>query len=520
MRLMFWLATVSALVFVTTAVTVVYGQDPNQAPVPAQQQQQESSQPVTAAPQVPALQAAQPFNLVEQKQAGPDLLRRMKTRVSVDFRDAPIEDVIKSLAQQADIDIVKGPNVTGTVTATLTDVPLDEAMESIFTVHGFGYTTSESIVRIVLKSEMAQYMVKLQTKVYHVDYADIEMLDKAIKDMLSPQGKIAVNKETRHLCVTDTDAQIRMFDSVIEQMDQETPQILVEARIYDVSCSVNLDLGFDWSAGTITVYDTATGEVIGGRTDPYASGQFSSNITTALKTTSTLNFGILNDHVNLDTMFKAAQEDIKSKLLANPKILVLSGEQADIKIVQEYPYQELTQTAEGGNMGTTKFKEIGTELLVTPQLARDGKIRLMIKPSFGARTDTVDLVVPTGLTGSITIPQPVVDKREAETVALIRDGQTVVIGGLRKRDIIQKISKVPLLGDIPLLGELFKFRGETTANSELIVFITPHIVTEPSLASSDTSKLEGMEADLREPSPAKPLVDCGTCTSRQEEREQ
>ena len=90
----------------------------------------------------------------EQPTAGPALQQRMKTRISVDFREAPIEDVIKSLAEQADIDIVKGPAVTGTVTATLTDVPLDEAMESIFSVHGFGYTTSESIVRIIPKAEL------------------------------------------------------------------------------------------------------------------------------------------------------------------------------------------------------------------------------------------------------------------------------------------------------------------------------------------------------------------------------
>ena len=157
----------------------------------------------------------------QQQMAGPELLQRMKTRVSVDFREAPIEDVIKSLAQQANIDIVKGPSVTGSVTATLTDVPLEEAMESIFTVHGFGYTTSESIVRIVPKNEMAQYMIRLQTKVYHIDYADCEAVNKALKDVLSPQGKIAMNKETGHLCITDTDQKIEMIDKFIEEMDRE-----------------------------------------------------------------------------------------------------------------------------------------------------------------------------------------------------------------------------------------------------------------------------------------------------------
>jgi type IV pilus assembly protein PilQ len=437
----------------------------------------------------------------------------------VDFRDTPIEDVIKSLAQQADIDIVKGPNVTGTVTATLTDVPLDEAMESILTVHGFGYTTSESIVWIVPKSEVAQYMVKFQTKIYHVDYADVETLDKALKEMLSPQGQIAVNEETGHLCITDTGAQIKMFDSIIEEMDRETPQILVEAKIYDVSSSVLLDLGFDWSAGTATVYDPSTGAPISGKLEPFTMGAFGSNIKTAPSATGVLQFGVINNNVNIDATLKAARDDVKARLLANPKILVLDGREAKIDIVSEIPYQELTQTSGGGNIGTTKFKEVGVTLQVTPRITRDDKIRLTLRPTFSIQTGTVNLVIPTGLT-AISSPQPIVDKREAQTYALIGNGQTVVIGGLRKRDVVQNVSRVPLLSDIPLLGELFKFRGDKTVNSELVVFITPHIIAEPKLTSSDTRKLKGMDEDLREPEPPKLLFDSGTPISEEGDEEQ
>jgi type IV pilus assembly protein PilQ len=518
MKSMSWSKVMCALVLATGVVTAaVAGQDANAPAAAEPASQQERITEPAAGTEGPAVVEQPVAELLQQQQqqAGPDLLRRMKTRVSVDFREAPIEDVIKSLAQQADIDIVKGPMVTGTVTATLTDVPLDEAMDSILTVHGFGYATSQSIVRIVPKKELAEYMIKLQTKTYHIDYANIETLAKSLKDMLSTQGKVAVNVQSGYLCVTDNEDKIKAIDEFIKAVDQETPQILVEARIYDVSTSIFLDLGIDWSAGTFTLVDETTGLPANGPS-PYGLGGFASSITTAPKAKAALRLGVLNGTTNLDAVLKAQRDDVKARLLANPKILVLNGDAADIKIVTEIPYQELTQTSGGGNIGTTKFKEVGVELQVTPQLARDGKIRLTLKPSFSVQTGTVSMAIPAGLS-SITSPQPIVDKREAQTFALIRDGQTVVIGGLRKRDVVQEVSRVPLLSDIPLLGELFKFRGDKAVNSELIVFITPHVVTEPSLTPSDARKLDDMNGDLRVPEAVSPVYDCPTRAIEEEQ---
>ncbi len=517
MRSIPWLVVVTVLVLASPVV----GQDANvpAAPAaPAAQQERITEQQPAAEQQVVDLQRATMLQQ-QQQQAGPELQQRMKTRVSVDFREAPMEDVIKSLAQQANIDIVKGPSVTGSVTATLTDVPLAEAMDSIFTVHGFGYTTSESIVRIVPKTELAQYMIKMQTRVYHVDYADINAMNKALKEMLSPQGKIAMNAETGHLCITDNEERITMIDEFIKAMDQETPQILVEARIYDVSCSIFLDLGIDWTASTFTTVDPITG-LPTNKTNPYAFATSTSSITQTPKATGVLRLGVLNGDTNIEARLTAARDDIKARLLANPKILVLNGKQADIKIIQEIPYQELTQTSGGGNIGTTKFKEVGVELQVTPQITRDDKIRLILKPTFSVQNGTVPVAFPAGLSGTIQTAQPIVDTRTEQTHALIGDGQTVVIGGLRKRDVQQEISRIPLLSDIPLLGELFKFRGEKAVNSELIVFITPHIITDPSLTPSDTRKLDNMNSDLRVPESPKPLYDCGDRTTEEEEQQQ
>ncbi len=435
-----------------------------------------------------------------------ELDRRMKTPISVTFRAAPIEDVLKSFGEQANIDIVKSPAVTGEVTATLTDVPLDEAMSSILDVHGYGYKRTESVVLVVPKDQLVE-QIPLARRVYHIDYADLEALSKAVKDMLSAQGRIAVNTDTRHIAIIDTETQIAMFDKVIEDMDKETAQVLVESKIYDVSCEAYLDFGFDWSGGTMTVYDAETGLAVGGKTEPFTRSTFSSSIQQATKGVFGVRLGVLNDSVDIDGMFRAVKDTVKSRLLASPKILVLDGKQASIKIVSEIPYQELTQTSGGGNIGTTKFKDVGVTLTVTPTVVRDGKIRLKVIPEFSVQAGTVSISIPSG-SSSISSAQPIVNTRSATTQTLVGDGQTVVIGGLRKKDVLRELSKVPLLGDIPVVGALFQYQGDKTINSELIVFITPRLIVKPELSPGDVRNLELMESELTEPDGPEPTQEC------------
>jgi type II secretory pathway component GspD/PulD (secretin) len=222
----------------------------------------------------------------------------------------------------------------------------------------------------------------------------------------------------------------------------------------------------------------AGGPVTGfSRSDPFATGLFDSGINRT-DSTGTLDFGIITDHMDVDVLISAIQEQKSAKLLANPRLLVLDNEEASFKAIEEIPYQQLQQ---GGfeSFGTTEFKEVGVELTVTPHLATDGMIRLHIVPVFSVRTDSVINIVTIGSGGAQqTTQQPVIDKRETNTKTLVKDGQTIVIAGMRKQSLLKEVSKVPLLGDIPLIGALFRFEGERNINSELVVFITPSIVPE------------------------------------------
>jgi len=437
---------------------------------------------------------------------------KMLKKISVDFRDTPIDDVIITIGKQVDLDIVKGPDVTGNVTATLTDVPLEEALNHILSAYGAGYVASENMIRIVPSSQLTEETEKMVSKVYRIVYADVKDVEKVLTKAISKRGTITANPGTSNIMITDTESKIAAIDIFVEEMDRRTTQLLVEARIYDITSADTLDLGVKWDAGRNTGMGTQTagGPVVGfSRSDPYIDGTMDSTISKATATTGTLNFGLLNEHIDIDMLLTAAQGRANAKLLASPRILVLDNETATFKAIREIPYQRLQQ---GGyqSFGTTEFKEVGVELEVTPHLAKDGMIRLHIVPVFSVQVDNIDIST-TGTGGNIsTSPQPVVDRREADTITLVEDGTTVVIGGLRKEEVTTEVSKIPLLGDIPILGALFRFEGESTINSELVVFITPRVIEQSVLTEAEAEFLEATEIS----SPQLPTTRIDTATGK------
>ena len=315
-----------------------------------------------------------------------------------------------------------------------------------------------------------------------------------------------------------------------------TPQVLVEVRIYDITSKEGFELGPEWhasrntplktidttkididtdfptttdktttftetttgnyrdaddgpaSAFTVTgtetettelplgtFFDTTTERYTTGRRKPFVGGSFDRI------TGGTLSFSILNDAVDIDLSLSILHKQVEAKLLANPRVLVLDNETADFEIIREVPYRELRQVAREDPITYTEFKDVGVHLQVTPHIARDGMIRLHIVPEFGVLVSQDPNGVPT------------VDTRRANTIALIKDGQTIAMGGLRKRETTKDISKVPVLGDIPIVGGLFKSETESKVTRELVVFITPRIVTEPLLSETEKKQLDATE---------------------------
>jgi len=372
------------------------------------------------------------------------------------------------------------------------------------------YDTKEALAKI--KELIPQKEIvseNIVPKSYRIVYADIEEVEDTLRTFISKNGSLSANPSTSHILVVDVESKIKVIDNFIKEIDHITPQILVEARIYDITSKDKLDLGVEWQAGRNSIYDTTSGTGTLGvnpttENNPFMTGVFSG--AAASKTSGTigaLRFGWLNTDIDIDVALKAQQNIIDAKLLANPRIRVLDNKTANIEITSEIPYQERTDSSQGGSIGSTAFKPVGVALEVTPHLARDGMIRLELKPEFSVKVGDI-----TFESEGLTYPQPVIDTRKANTTLLVQSGQTVVLGGLRKKEVTRQTNKVPLLGDLPLVGLLFKFEGEDTVISEIVVFVTPWIIEPQKLPESpdltnlsETEKQQFEITDFKGPEP-------------------
>lgn len=389
------------------------------------------------------------------------------------------------------------------------------------------YDTKESLERIkniVPQKEMVAENVVHRS--YRIVYADIKDVEKTLKNFISPSGSISANPGTSNLLVVDFESNIKVIDGFVEEIDRLMQQVLVEVRIYDVTSTEGFDIGAEWAIGrnnpitdystntetdsivtnnltgvtttdtttisTIKTTETAWQENDAGvpldnrgnaasyayrKSKPFVSGAFDAD------TAGTIRVGLL-DTVNLDIALNILRTQVGAKLLANPRILVLDNETAEFKIISEIPYTEQSDTSEGGSLTSTEFKEVGVELQVTPHITREGMVRLHIMPSFSVVSELGDIVPGAGVRSV-----PTIDTREIDTKALVRDGQTVVLGGLRKREVSQDVSKVPFFGDVPLFGELFTDTSESVETNELLIFITPKIIIEQTLSADEMKRL-------------------------------
>ena len=425
--------------------------------------------------------------------------RRMKKNISIDVSDQSIDLVVRQLVEQAGLNYIMSPLVVGNVTVTFNDVPLEEALRNILAVHGSLYVPTDNIIRIITSTEMIAKAEPILTKTFEIVYVDATEVVLALDKFKSPQGSVSHIKGTSHIIVTDTESKITQIASLLEKIDRITPQVLVEARIYDITSRDRLDLGVEWSTGRRTNFDTTTGlplnddvtvsksgadTFVGSITNPFITSLFSGATSNTEDTTGILRFGWLTPNVDIDAQISAQQEIAEAKLLANPRILVLDNETALFDIVTEEPYVE--RNISGGTVTeSVRFKPVGVKLEVTPHITRGGMLRLHIMPEFSVFVGRVNL-------SSDSTNVPIVNTRKVDTIALIGDGQTVVLGGMRKKNVSKGHNKIPLLGDLPLVGGLFRFEGESTEVTELVVFITPRIVRQDLVLSLDEQEaLEG-----------------------------
>ncbi|HOC38315.1 MAG TPA: type IV pilus secretin PilQ [Thermodesulfobacteriota bacterium] len=412
--------------------------------------------------------------------------RYVGERISLDFKDADINNILRLIAEVSDLNVVAGDDVKGTVTIKLTDVPWDQALEVILLSNGLGMDLQGNILRVapldklnrekekVLESKKkAEKLEPLKKGLVPVSYANVADLKKVVTSskLLSPRGSIQFDKRTNTMVVIDIEKNIREINRLINELDTPTPQVLIEARIIQINPTYTKELGVSWDAAYTTTSDNSIigvggneGVEIDGETGTVTANGSIVDLAPAVGPGAggAISFGFLNNNFALFAKIAALEKDEKLEIISSPRIMTLDNQEAIIEQGVDLPYLKLSE--EG--VTSTEFKKATLALTVTPHITSDESVQMEVevkKDQRSAQTGAGD--------------EPGIDTRRAETNVLVRSGNTVVIGGIYEETKADSHNSVPFFGRLPLLGFLFKGTSEKRAKTELVVFITPTIVT-------------------------------------------
>jgi len=392
------------------------------------------------------------------KETGDTFESRMEKKIDLDYKDADIASILRSLSWTYGLNIVTSPDVKGKVTISLKEVAVKKALDAILTVNGLAYSIRDGIIYV---SPGDTKVVELTSEVIFLNFVKAANAQNILRKIMSSKGEMKIDETANSLIITDYPANIEKLKSLLKKIDIAPRQVLIEAKIVDITSTDLQALGITWDL------DYAPGHGIFGRGTQYAESlgttvtlpEQSSSIDTS---TSPIKINTLSlKGITADISIDALVRDGKANLLASPSIAVLNGQEARIVIGERYPYKERTQTTTG-TTETTRFVDIGTTLKVTPQINEDGYITMRVHPEVSSLAASLDA-------------GPRITTREADTTVRVKEGETLVIGGLIKKSDDSSLDKVPLLGDIPLLGWLFRRSEKNVEQKELAVFITPRI---------------------------------------------
>jgi len=307
-------------------------------------------------------------------------------------------------------------------------------------------------------SRQVAELAPLRTEFIQVNYAkatDIAALMSAEQGLLSSRGSVSVDDRTNTLLVQDTAAKMDAIRSALSYLDVPVRQVQVEARIVIARDTFDKQLGIRWGFSAEGSSGTTVSTVSGGGAGDIAVDL---GVTGA---TSALQLGFVHGNDTLDLTLSALESDGVSEVVSQPKLITADGQTARIESGVEIPYQE----ASSSGATSVSFKDAVLALEVTPQITPDDRI-------------IMDLKVNKDSVGEIFLGIPSVDTREIQTQVLVENGETIVLGGVYERETVENISKTPLLGDIPVLGELFKRKTKQDDKTELLIFITPKLIKD------------------------------------------
>ncbi|WP_206861758.1 type IV pilus secretin PilQ [Lysobacter changpingensis] len=437
--------------------------------------------------------------------------------VTFNFQDVPVRTVLQLIAEESGLNVVAADTVTGNVTLRLTNVPWDQALDIVLQAKGLDKRRSGNVVWVAPQAEIAKYeqdkedarialdnRVDLQTEYVQINYHNAQQIFKALTEakgiggsgggggggqggntdsgFLSPRGRLVADERTNTLMISDIPKKIAEMKQLIHVIDRPVDQVLIEGRVVIAQDTFARELGARFGiAGTkdgkyffndtIENNDATRGSLA----EAGQSGDLPTLFKGPMSNLGVVNpagsvaLQILNAGYALDIELSAMQEEGRGEVISNPRIVTSNQREAVIRQGQEVGYVTISPQS-GTNtipIPNVQFKDVLLELKVTPTITHDGRVFL----NMNVKKDEVEGFVDTSI-GQV----PTIAKREVNTAVLVEDGQTVVVGGVYEFRDRSDISKVPFLGDIPFLGNLFKKKGRSKDKAELLIMITPKVM--------------------------------------------
>lgn len=414
-------------------------------------------------------------------------------KISLDFQDVEIRTILQILAKESGMNIVASDSVNGKMTLSLKDVPWDQALDLVMQARNLDMRQQGNIVNIAPRDELlakdkallqaekdiadlgALYSQNFQLKYKNVEeFRSILRLDNADttgnrNTLISGRGSVLIDPATNTLIVTDTRSVIEKFRKLIDELDVPAQQVMIEARIVEAADGFSRDLGVKFGAtgkkklkNDTSAFGWGVNSGFGGNDKWGAETKINLPITAAANSISLVR-AISSGALNLE--LSASESLSKTKTLANPRVLTQNRKEAKIESGYEIPFT-VTSIANGGSSTNTELKKAVLGLTVTPNITPDGQIIMTVKINKDSPAQCAS--------GNQTIL--CISTKNLNTQAMVENGGTLIVGGIYEEDNGNTLTKVPLLGDIPVIGNLFKTRGKKTDRRELLIFITPRIM--------------------------------------------
>jgi len=400
-----------------------------------------------------------------------------KKLISIDFPDTPLSTVISVLSLKTGYKfITDGELAKKKIVLSLKDVSAEEALTALLDTYNLYYVRQGETNIYVIKSKN-DTVVSTVSKVFFLNYPTAKDLEPTLRMKLSKNGTISSDEKSNSIIVTDMSNNIDEIDQLIRTLDIPPLQVLLEAKIISVKIDNSLQFGVDTNIYRTDQFYTSPldlaratasgGSILGTSIQPQVG--YTQALSPGLVSGGTgggLRVSLLQGDMNVQSYIEAIKTDTNAKVLTNPRLVVINNKEANVEIIEEIPYNSQTTTglSTGVQSTTIAFKEVGIKLRVRPQINRDGTILLDVTPE------------QSSLVGYTSQQEPIVDTSKTNTTFILENGETAVISGLVKEDDTKTEFKIPLLGDIPILGNLFKKYSDEKIRTELTVLITAKIL--------------------------------------------